>query len=731
MKPIVLCSLVFVLPLLSNAKLVAHWTLEEGSGNLVGDVSGSGYDGTVIGGATWTSTDLPPVPGGTTSALEFDGIDDQIDIIGYQGISGTGDRSITAWIKTGVNSTALNKAIASWGANIGTQKWTFRVQDGSGVKGAIRIEANGGYFIGNTVVTDAQWHHVAVTWANDGTPDILDAKLYVDGVLDAEFGSLDVPPSASQSVAINTAVSADVRIGQDFQVNTNHNWDGLIDDVRIYDEALDANAIAAIALGGQPVTQFTASAEIVASGSPVTLSWEADPANESLSIDQEVGDVLGLDRITVNPTVDTTYTITGSLGGVSGQAQVTVLVNQAPVIETYTIIGSDEVIEGSTVTLFADVFGETSLALNGEDVTGQDLMEVVAQQTTTYTLSATNSFGTSTAEVTITVLAADSPDLEWAAEGLSEGLLEQWDPRTNTTPNSEITFINNTGGTVQTGTTNFAGVSSWINSPGFNLSSNPLDSWQDGLGDVVTKQDVSWEIVVRPGNYTGKHTLFNTGGNGDGTAFVLTDGILDFRVQTANNDDQRVIVSTDLSALGLATEFFHAVATVDVESAGPGKVSLYVNGQLVDSASSVGILDDWDGGDLAELGKGNNVPTSTAFAPDFFDGDIALFSYYEGRILDDSQIAGKFSDLSGSGADKVITDISYDSNEGQLRITFTSIPGRSYGLESSADLSASNWLEELDSELATGPETTVVVPGVTLPDPGRPKRFYRVINGIE
>ncbi|MDB4435558.1 LamG domain-containing protein, partial [bacterium] len=77
----------------------------------------------------------------------------------------------------------LNKGIVSWGTNLGTQKWTFRVQSQNGTPGAIRIEANGGFFVGNTVVTDAEWHHVAVTWANDGTPDVLDAKLYVDGVL--------------------------------------------------------------------------------------------------------------------------------------------------------------------------------------------------------------------------------------------------------------------------------------------------------------------------------------------------------------------------------------------------------------------------------------------------------------------------------------------------------------------------------------------------------------------
>ena len=87
------------------------------------------------------------------------------------------------------------------------------------------------------------------------------------------------------------------------------------------------------------------------------------------------------------------------------------------------------------------------------------------------------------------------------------------------TTNNGFQFNNNTGGTVQSGVSNFAPVTKWVNSPGYNLASNPNDSWQDGLGNPITQENVSWELVFRPGDFTGKHTLFNTGGNGDGTAF--------------------------------------------------------------------------------------------------------------------------------------------------------------------------------------------------------------------
>ena len=540
---------------------------------------------------------------------------------------------------------------------------------------------------------------------------------------------MDNPPSASQSIAINTAVGADVRIGDDFQLT--HNWEGGIDDVRIYDEALDAAAIAALALDTPILSAFGASAEIVASGSPVVLSWDSDAGNDALSIDNGVGDVSGLGMVTVNPTANTTYTLTGTRGADTQQRQVTVLVDTAPLIEAIANLGSATLVEGQSTTIRWDVFGETSLGINGTDVTGLDQTELSPDVTTTYTFSATNPFGTVTSEFTLIVVDGSSPDLSWAAAGLPDGVLTQWDPAINVTGNNGITFINTTGGEVQSGLSNFTGVSAWVNSPGYNLSSNPGDSWQDGLGDPATKEDVSWEMVVRPGDFSGTHVLFNTGGNGDGTAIVLTDSTLDFRVQTAATDDQRIIITADLAALGNATDFFHIVATVDVDAVNPGAATLYVNGQLASSATSASALDDWDGADLAELGKGGNVPTSTTFPFEAFTGDIALFNYYGARVLNDSQVSARYSAIGGSAGDLTITDIEYDGVAGEIRLTFASIPGRTYALETTADLAAPSWSEIDDSILSDGTETTVILGGITLPDPGNPRRFYRIRPGVE
>ena len=349
--------------------------------------------------------------------------------------------------------------------------------------------------------------------------------------------------------------------------------------------------------------------------------------------------------------------------------------------------------------------------------------------TTTYTLSATNAFGTTTAGVTVTVLPGGTPDLSWSAAGLPDGNLATWSPLINVTGNNGIVFNNTTGGSVQTGASNFSNITQWVNSPGYNLASNPADSWQDGLGNAATQTNVSWEMVFRPGDFIGLHTLFNTGGNGDGTAIVLTDSVLDFRFQDADSDAQRVIISTDLADLGTATDFYHIVALADVDSAAAGTGSLYVNGVLAAGpTTSTGTIDDWDGGDLAELGKGGNIPAGNPSGAVAFNGDIALFNYYGGRLLSEQSIADAFSAVGGGSAGEfAVTSIIYNPTEQRLEITFNSLPGRTYAIYESKDLTG--WLEVDDSIPSQGTETTYFINGITLPNPAVPRNFYEIRPG--
>ena len=184
------------------------------------DSSLNSNDGTLNGSPMWISGHIG------TGALSFDGIDDNVDITGYKGITGTGSRTISAWIKTDYSGT-----IISWGEDTTGGRWVFRTDN----TGPIRVTFGGGNVIGSTNIFDGQYHHVAAVLDDDGSPIASEIKLYVDGQ----------PESTTYSdVAINTGNTADVRIGSAKHfLPTSTNFNGVIDDVRIYDITLDDIAI--------------------------------------------------------------------------------------------------------------------------------------------------------------------------------------------------------------------------------------------------------------------------------------------------------------------------------------------------------------------------------------------------------------------------------------------------------------------------------------------------------
>jgi len=74
-------------------KLIAYWSFDKGSGDEVTDDSGNGRNGTIVG-PKWAS-------GKFGSALEFDGVDDYVDLAKTSAtlFDGIAEFTITAWVK--------------------------------------------------------------------------------------------------------------------------------------------------------------------------------------------------------------------------------------------------------------------------------------------------------------------------------------------------------------------------------------------------------------------------------------------------------------------------------------------------------------------------------------------------------------------------------------------------------------------------------------------------------
>ena len=208
--------------------LIAYWMLDEIEGDIAYDSSGS-YDGILMGSPVWQ-----PDAGIVAGALQFDGIDDYI-ITDYVLDPADGPFSVFAWIQGG----APGQVIISQADGIGTgETWLgITASDGNLMTGLMP------YQVGRTVIfplesqsliTDGQWHHVGFVW--DGSY----RSLYVDGT---EVAKDTNPITLSPLIFANGGLY----IGAGKTLDAASLFSGLIDDVRIYDVALSAEQIAALA----------------------------------------------------------------------------------------------------------------------------------------------------------------------------------------------------------------------------------------------------------------------------------------------------------------------------------------------------------------------------------------------------------------------------------------------------------------------------------------------------
>ena len=221
--------------------LVAHWKLDEGEGSTtIAAVGSPDADGALGADVSWTTTGLAPVPTGTAAAVVFDAGNDPEDaaiiVTGLSGVGGSNPRSISAWIKADVTQDE-NAIIVGWGTNSDSQRYSFRLD----TAGALRIEIQGGYAIATTPLNNGQWHHVVVT--HSAGADVKDAVFYVDGAPD--------PVSSFNAKTINTGDVFAVSIGGSLH-SAGYNFDGAIDEVRIYDYALSAFEVEDLYLGVMP-----------------------------------------------------------------------------------------------------------------------------------------------------------------------------------------------------------------------------------------------------------------------------------------------------------------------------------------------------------------------------------------------------------------------------------------------------------------------------------------------
>ncbi|TDC50326.1 hypothetical protein E1212_15365 [Jiangella ureilytica] len=192
------------------------------------DVSGNGLDAVVSG--------APGRVGGMVgSALELAG--DYVETPADAAVEfGDGPFTAAAWFRSdGTGQQAIMWAYSNVASD---PKWWIRLEPDLGrIRGHVNTGAENRFVAAAGDYADGAWHHVALTRGDDAV------TIYVDG----EPRGTAAPPAGSVSSGALTGIRVGARVD-----GINNPLDGAVDDVWMFDQALSAAQIEALAAGTPP-----------------------------------------------------------------------------------------------------------------------------------------------------------------------------------------------------------------------------------------------------------------------------------------------------------------------------------------------------------------------------------------------------------------------------------------------------------------------------------------------
>jgi hypothetical protein len=218
--------------------LVARWEFEQSQDGIAPDSSANNLHGRLVADAhVYADPERGPV-------LCLDGEGDWVDCGADRRFDLTEEITVSVWIK-------ISRFDKDWQATVAKGNRSWRLQRDQ-TTDALEFACSGvvavgtprgptaGVVRGHANVNDGQWHHVA------GVYDGRRLSLYIDGELDTFMCALAFS-------SINTSEDH-VLIGTNSGSPSPRDWNGLIDDLCIYNYALSPQDIKALHDGQEPLS---------------------------------------------------------------------------------------------------------------------------------------------------------------------------------------------------------------------------------------------------------------------------------------------------------------------------------------------------------------------------------------------------------------------------------------------------------------------------------------------
>ena len=214
-----------------NPSPVGEWKMDEGTGTSVSDTSGNNNAGILTNGPTWTT-------GKYGKGLNFDGVDDAVNIGSSSSLSPISSFSISSWFKY---KSSTGYIYSNWwgsqwrGINLGTYTGqNLRLTIGNDTPAYDYVDAGSAY-------NDGSWHHVVGTYDQSS----LKLSIFVDGFL-KQSKATSISSIAYGANACSMSTFGDACGG-------GYYFAGSIDQVRIYNYARTPAQIAYDYNRGGPV----------------------------------------------------------------------------------------------------------------------------------------------------------------------------------------------------------------------------------------------------------------------------------------------------------------------------------------------------------------------------------------------------------------------------------------------------------------------------------------------